>query len=249
MKIGILGVGFIGETLVRKLSAAGHDIRVANSRGPETLKDLAGQTGATAVTTAEALQGIDAVILSIPLNKMPPLKALLTDVPADVAIIDTSNYYPLRDGHIAALDEGQVESAWVAEQIGRPVTKAWNAVLAGTLRKNGKAKGEAGRTAIPVAGDDEAAKRIALDLVEATGFDAVDAGGIAESWRLQTGSPAYCTEPTVEELKLALAKADKAAGPLRRDAGMAVVLTFGDDYNNEDLLRVNRAATRFHRLQ
>ena len=245
MKIGILGVGFIGETLVRKLSAAGHDVRVANSRGPETIRELAEDTGATAVTTAEALQDVDAIILSIPLNKMPPLKALLAEVPADVPVIDTSNYYPLRDGHIAAIDEGQVESQWVAEQIGRPVTKAWNAVLAGTLRKNGRGKGEAGRTAIPVVGDDAKAKRIAMELVEATGFDAVDAGSIAESWRIQTGNPGYCTELTVEQLEHALTLADREMAPRRRDAGMQVILTFGDKYDNDDLLRLNRAVTRY----
>lgn len=245
MKIGILGVGFIGETLVRKLSAAGHDVRVANSRGPETIRELAEETGATAVTAADAVKDVNAIILSIPLNKIPPLKVLLADVPADVPVIDTSNYYPLRDGHIAAIDEGQAESLWVAEQIGRPVTKAWNAVLAGTLRKNGKAKGEAGRTAIPVAGNDAKAKQIAMGLVEATGFDAVDAGSIEESWRIQTGNPGYCTELTVEQLKHALMLADKEMAPKRRDAGMQVILTFGEKYDNDDLLRLNRAVTRY----
>lgn len=245
MKIGILGTGFIGETLVRKLSAAGHTILVANSRGPETIRELADETGASAVTTAEALKGIDAVILSIPLKKMPPLKDVLASVPADVAIIDTSNYYPMRDGHIEEIDNGKPESQWVAEQIGRSVTKAWNAVLAGSLRKNGKAKGEAGRAAIPVAGDDPKAKQIAMDLVDATGFDAFDAGSIGESWRIQTGSPAYCTELTVEQLREALPLADRDLGPKRRDLGMQVILTYGEKYNNDDLLRLNRAITRF----
>lgn len=245
MKIGILGVGFIGETLVRKLSAAGHAVRVANSRGPQTLQELAEETGATPVTTAEALKDVEAIILSIPLNKMPPLKELLAGVPADVPIIDTSNYYPMRDGHIAEIDEGQVESLWVAEQIGRPVTRAWNAVLAGTLRKNGKAKGEVGRTAIPVAGSDTKAKQIAMELVEATGFDAVDAGSIEESWRIQAGNQGYCTELTVEQLKHALTLADKEMAPKRRDACMQVILTFGEKFNNDDLLRLNRAVTRY----
>ncbi len=245
MKVGILGVGFIGETLVRKLSAAGHTILVANSRGPETIAELAKESGATAVTAGEAVKDVDAIILSVPFAKMPSLKPLLADVPADVPVIDTSNYYPLRDGHFSPIDEGQVESHWVADQIGRPVTKAWNAVLAGSLRKNGKAKGEAGRTAIPVAGDDPRAKQVAMDLVEATGFDAVDVGGIDESWRIQTGSPAYCTELTVDQLELALTLADRELGPKRRDIGMDAVLTFGAEFNNDDLLRLNRALTRF----
>lgn len=245
MKIGILGVGFIGATLVRKLSAAGHTVRVANSRAPETIVDFAAECGATAMTSEEAIIGADVVILSVPMAKMQPLKDLLAALPRDVPVIDTSNYYPLRDGRIPAIDEGQIESHWVEEQLGRPITKAWNAVLAGTLRKNGKQKGEQGRTAIPVSGDNEKAKQIALDLVEATGFDAVDAGGIEESWRIQTGNPAYCTELTVSQLQRALTLADREMAPQRRDAGMQVVLTFGEHYNNDDLLRVNRAVTRF----
>lgn len=245
MKIAILGVGYIGSTLVRVLSAAGHYIQVANSRGPETLAELAGETGAIAMTAADAVQNVDVIITSIPLAKMGPLKALLASVPAHVPVIDTSNYYPLRDGHIAALDAGQIESAWVAEQIGRPVTKAWNAVLAGSLRKNGKTKGDPARTAIPVAGDDPHMKQIAMELVETTGFDAVDAGGIDDSWRIQTGNPAYCTELTADQLRAAIALGDRAMAPQRRDAGMAVVLTFGTTFNNDDLLKVNRAVTRF----
>ena len=154
MKIGILGVGFIGATLVRKLSAAGHHVLVANSRGPDTIRELADEAGATAVTAADAVKDVDVIILSVPLGRMQPLKDVLADVPVSVPVIDTSNYYPLRDGHFAAIDEGQIESEWVQELIGRPVTKAWNAVLAGTLRKNGKAAGDPQRTAIPVAGDD-----------------------------------------------------------------------------------------------
>lgn len=245
MKIGILGVGYIGATLVRKLSSAGHIVKVANSRGPETLQELANETGATAVWAADAVKDVDAIILSIPFEFMPSLKPVLADVPEDVPVIDTSNYYPHRDGRVAAIDAGQAESEWVAEQIGRPVTKAWNAVLAGTLRKNGKSKGGAGRTAIPVAGDDLRAKQIAMDLVEETGFDAVDAGGIADSWRQQTGNPSYCTELTVEQLKLALEQADRALAPKRRDLGIEVVLTFGAEFDNDDLLNVNRAITRF----
>jgi 8-hydroxy-5-deazaflavin:NADPH oxidoreductase len=245
MKIGILGVGYIGETLVRKLSSAGHSIRVANSRDPETLEDLANETGATAVWAADAVKDVDVIILSIPFEFMPSLKSVLADVPKDIPVIDTSNYYPHRDGHIAAIDEGQVESLWVAEQIGRPVTKAWNAMLAGTLRKNGKSKGEAGRTAVPVAGDDVNAKRIAMALVEETGFDALDAGSIVDSWRQQTGNPAYCTELTVDQLKVALTKANRELAPKLRDLGISVVLTFGTEFDNDDLLKVNRAITRF----
>jgi len=244
MRISILGVGFIGNTLVRKLSAAGHSVLVANSRGPETVQQLADEAGATAVRAAEAVKDVDVIILSIPFGHMQTLKDVLANVPLTVPVLDTSNYYPLRDGNVAAIDEGQIESEWVQEQIGRPVIKAWNAVLAGTLRKNGKPVGDPERTAIPVAGDDLQAKAIAMELVEATGFDAVDAGTIADSWRIQPGNPAYCNELTADELRHALTIADRSLAPKRRDAGFQVVLTFGDKFDNDDLLRLNRAVTR-----
>jgi hypothetical protein len=94
MKIGILGAGNIGATLARKLSAAGHTVLLANSRGPDTIADLAGEAGATAVPVAEAVKDVDVIIMSIPLGKIPSLKELLAEVPADVAVADTSNYYP-----------------------------------------------------------------------------------------------------------------------------------------------------------
>jgi predicted dinucleotide-binding enzyme len=95
-------------------------------------------------------------------------------VPTDVAVIDTSNYYPFRDGAITEVDGGKPESVWVSEQIGRPVVKAWNAVLAVTLSEKGQPNGAPRRIAIPVAGDDSAAKATAMELVEATGFDPLD---------------------------------------------------------------------------
>src|SRR4030095_13610767 len=100
MKIAIIGTGHIGKTLVRKLTKAGHSIQMANSRGPETLKELAEETGAKASTAHEAVQDVDVTILSIPLNKLPDMKELLTGMPDKVIVADTSNYYPLRDGHI-----------------------------------------------------------------------------------------------------------------------------------------------------
>lgn len=243
MNIGILGAGSIGASLMRKLAAAGHQVRVANRRGPDSIRAVAEEAGAIAVTPAEAIEGADAIILSIPLNQMASLRPLLEAVPATVPIIDTSNYYPLRDGNIRAIDDGQVESRWVEEQLGRPVIRAWNAVLAGTLKASGKPKGEAGRTAIPVAGDDADLKTIALDLVDATGFDPVDIGGLDEAWRISAGAPAYCTDLTADQLRHAVSIADAAVSPRRRDATVAVIMTFGT-YTNEDFLALNRAIAR-----
>src|SRR3954447_7117748 len=114
MKIGILGVGHIGKTLALKLSAAGHDVKVANSRGPETIGADVLASGARAVPAAEAVEGVDAVNLSVPLNRLPGVAPLIARVPPETAVIDTSNYYPMRDDKIDAIEAGQVESLWVA---------------------------------------------------------------------------------------------------------------------------------------
>src|SRR4051794_8963447 len=153
MKIGILGVGHIGKTLARKLAAAGHDVKVANSRGPETIEADVLATGAHAVTTPEAVDGAEAVILSIPLNRMAEIAPLIAKLPAETVVMDTSNYYPQRDGAIAALDAGQVESLWVAELLGRPIVKAWNSIGSDSFAKKGKPAGSPDRIAIPVSAD------------------------------------------------------------------------------------------------
>src|SRR3954465_10252063 len=217
MRIGILGVGHIGKTLALKLSAAGHDVKVANSRGPATIGADVLASGARAASAAEAVEGVDVVVLSIPLNRLPAVAPLVADHPAETVVIDTSNYYPQRDGKIDAIERGQVESLWVAEQLGRPIVKAWNAVLAGTFLEKGVPAGTPGRIAIPVAGDSDEAKRVGMKLMDESGFDAYDAGTLAESWRIQPGQPAYCTELTVEEMGPALAAADRIEAPKRRD--------------------------------
>lgn len=133
-------------------------------------------------------------------------------------MIDTSNYYPFRDGAVAEVNGGKPESVWVSEQIGRPVVKAWNAVLAVTLAERGQRNGASGHIAIPVAGDAPKAKATAIQLVEATGFDALDSGSLSNSWRQQPGTPAYCTELTANELKSALQSADRSRAPGNCDA-------------------------------
>jgi predicted dinucleotide-binding enzyme len=169
--------------LARKLAASGHEVKLANSKGPDTIRDLARDVGATAVSKEEAVQGVAVIVLAIPFGRYLDLASLFNDVPADVVVIDTSNYYPFRDGAVAEIDGGKPGSVWVSEQIGRPVIKAWNAVLAVTLAERGQPNGASGRIAIPVTGDVPRAKSTAMQLVEATGFDAVDAGSLRDSWR------------------------------------------------------------------
>src|SRR5262245_37833822 len=139
MKIGIIGAGMIGGVLAGKLTAIGHEVAIANSRGPATLQALASETGATAVTPAEAAGFGDIVVVTIPERAITDLpKNLFDTVPANVVVIDTGNYYPARDGRIAAIDAGQIESEWVATQLGRPVIKAFNNIGFMNLRDKGK---------------------------------------------------------------------------------------------------------------
>ena len=206
MKIGIIGAGNIGGNLTRRFTAAGHEVRVANSRGPETLADLAAETGATAVSVAEAAQGAEVVVVTIPQKNVPGLpKDIFAGAAEGVVVIDTGNYYPQqRDGKIAAIEEGQPESAWVAEHLGRPVVKAFNGIYAANLLTHGRPEGAADRIALPVAGD---TTDVVRRLVEQIGFTAVDAGPIAESWRQQPGTPVYGADLDADGVRAALASA------------------------------------------
>jgi 8-hydroxy-5-deazaflavin:NADPH oxidoreductase len=224
MKIGILGTGHIGKTLVQRLSAAGNDVKVANSRGPETIEADVLSSGGRAVTAAEAVQDVDVVILSIPLNRIPSIAPLIAGVPEETVVIDTSNYYPQRDGTIEAIEAGQVESLWVAEQVGRPIAKAWNAIGSDSFAKKGKHADSPGRIAIPVAADRERDRQVAMALVEDTGLGAVDAGPLADSWRQQPAAPCYCTDLTRDEMPAALVAAERARLPKRRDLAWAAVM-------------------------
>ncbi len=209
MKIGIIGAGNIGGTLTRRFRQLGHDVSVANSRGPQTLADLARETGAKAVMVHEAARDRDLVVVTIPDKHIPDLPAdLFSGVPSDVVVIDTGNYYPQqRDGRLPGIEEAPSESRWVSQKLGRPVVKAFNNIYAQHLHDNGKPKGTPGRIALPVAGDDARAKAIVMDLVDALGFDPIDAGGIDESWRQQPGTPVYGTDFDAQGVRDALAQA------------------------------------------
>jgi predicted dinucleotide-binding enzyme len=206
MKIAIIGAGNIGGNLARRLAALGHDVRVANSRGPETLADLVAETGVTAVAAADAAQDAEIVVVTIPMRAVAELPDGLLDAAAPgAAIIDTNNYYPQqRDGRIEPIEAGTTESRWVSDQLGRPVVKVFNGVYAQRILD---AADPALRFAIPVAGDDAAAKRRVMALVDELGFDAVDAGSIDESWRMQPGTPVYGLETDADGVRRALAQA------------------------------------------
>lgn len=245
MKIGILGTGHIGTTLVKKLSLAGHDVKVANSRGPETIDSEILRNGARAVTSAEAVVDVDVVIMSTPLGAIPGIAPLIAVLPEHVIVIDTSNYYPARDTKVDAIEAGMAESVWVARELGRPIAKAWNAITSASFAEKGAPAGATGRIAIPVAADGDRERDVAMALVEETGLDAFYSGTLADSWRQQPGAPCYCTDLRLEEMPKALASAERERLPKRRELAIAAIMErVGDSTTNPDsdyAVRLTRA--------
>jgi hypothetical protein len=192
----------------------GHEVVVANSRGPQTLEDLAEETGATAALAAVAAEGAELVIVTIPERAIPFLPPGILDGAAPGApIVDTGNYYPQRDGRIAEIEDGMTESRWVSTQLGRPVVKAFNGIYAQHLLEGGLPPGAPGRIALPVAGDEPEAKAVVMRLVGELGFDPVDAGGIDDSWRQQPGTPVYGTDLDAAGVREALGQASPERPP------------------------------------
>jgi 8-hydroxy-5-deazaflavin:NADPH oxidoreductase len=212
MRIGVIGAGSIGGTLARYLAKLGHQVSIANSRGPESLTALATEFGAAPVSVVNAAKAGDLVIVSIPEKAVADLpRGLFANVADSVVVVDTGNYYPeLRDGRIDAIDRGMLDSQWVAQQLGRPVIKAFNNIYAKSLLEKGVPRGTTGRTALSVAGDPLDAKAVVLRLVDDLGFDPVDGGGLDDSWRQQPGTPAYCRDLEAAALRRALAEADRS---------------------------------------
>ncbi len=215
MRIGIIGSGNIGGTLTRRLRALGHDVFVANSRGPASLDALAGETGAHAVSVQEAARAGEIVILAIPeyaAAKLP--RDLFDGVPSDTVVVDAGNYYPRhRDGRIEAIEQGKTESRWVSDTLRRPGVKAYNNIWAHDLLRCGRPRGAGDRFALPIAGDDPGAKAKIMALTNALGFDAVDAGGIDDSWRQQPGTPVYTANLDVAGTLQVLAEARNERSP------------------------------------
>jgi predicted dinucleotide-binding enzyme len=210
MKIGIIGAGKIGGTLATRLTALGHEVRIANSHGPETLRDVAARTEATPATAANAVKGAELVVVTIPLGRVPELKRdIFKQRAASAPIVDTCNYYPSRDGRIEEIEAGLPESRWVEKQIGHPVIKAFNNIFFKHLLDGGKPAGAPGRIALPVSGDDPATKSKVMRLIDQLGFDAVDAGRLDESWRQQPGTPCYTSDLDANGLRRALAEAER----------------------------------------
>jgi 8-hydroxy-5-deazaflavin:NADPH oxidoreductase len=201
MLIGIIGAGHIGSTLAYLFSKAGHEVEIANSRGPDTLRELEKQYGdnVRAVTLDEAARDGEIVVVTIPLGRYRELPA------ADLAlktVIDTCNYYPSRDGQIAELDHDETTSSELVQRhlSGAHVVKAFNAMRWDHLREYGREGGAAQRYGIPVAADDQAAKRQVMDLIEQVGFQPVDAGPLAAGRAFQPGADVYTADLSADDL-------------------------------------------------
>jgi 8-hydroxy-5-deazaflavin:NADPH oxidoreductase len=208
MRMGLIGSGNIGAALANLAIAAGHDVVLSNSRGPETLAGLVAALGehATAGTPAEAAAAGDLVVVTIPLRsyRAVPVEPLVGKV-----VIDTNNYYPGRDGQIPELDDGSTTSSELLQaHLPRSrVVKAFNSIYFEHLASQGEPAGTPGRRAIAIAGDDGDAKDQVAKLIDSFGFDSVDAGSLAQGRRFAPGTPAYNVRLTADELREALARA------------------------------------------
>jgi predicted dinucleotide-binding enzyme len=208
--IGFIGAGNIGSQVARLAIASGYDVVLSNSRGPETLADLVSELGpkARAATVADAAAAGDLVVVTV------PLKAIV-DVPveplAGKVVIDTNNYYPQRDGQIAELDNGSTTSAALLQQrlSTSAVVKAFNHIRSAELTTDGTPSGTPDRRALVIAGDDETAKTLVTQLLDGFGFDTVDVGTLADSWRIEPGTPAYGPPHNAEDTRAALAAAKR----------------------------------------
>lgn len=207
MEIGIIGTGNIGSSLAGHLIKSGHQVVIANSRGPETLTEIAAKTGANPVDVEVAASAKDLVIIAIPQKAM-------VNLPIDILaaskaiIVDAGNYYPSRDGKIVDIQNGLTDSEWTAKVIGHPVIKAFNNIVAPSLAEKAVAAGSSNRIALSIVGNDAEQKEVVMKLIDEIGFDAIDGGLLSESWRQQPGEPAYCQDLDKETLKAALQKAD-----------------------------------------
>ena len=190
--IGFIGSGRVGSTVASLAIDAGYDVVLSNSRGPATLADVIGRLGpkARAATAAEAAAAADIAVVSIPSKayEFVPVEPL-----AGKVVIDTNDYYPQRDGQVAELDEHRTTSASVLQGHlpGSKVVKAFNQIESSQLASQGRSPGAADRRALAIAGDDPEAKTTVSDFLDEIGYDAVDVGALADSWRIEPGTPGY----------------------------------------------------------
>lgn len=206
MKIGIIGAGFIARAVTDIAMKAGHEVMVSNSRGPDTLFSLVGSTGCKAGTTVEAAVFGDIVVVAIPLKAYQSIP--VAELKGKI-VLDANNYYAIRDGHIEGLGvDGLTSSELLARHLPESmIVKAFNAIPAADIVKDGRAAGDADRRALPISGDDTRAKETVIALFDQLGFDVVDAGSLREGRRFQPDTPGYCVPLNKAGMLAALAAA------------------------------------------
>jgi hypothetical protein len=187
-------VGFIGSTIARLAVEAGHQVVLSNSRGPETLADMAAELGprASAATSGEAAAAGDIVVITVPVNAFPHVPAAPL---AGKTVIDTCNYGPERDGPIPELDSKSLTSSELLLQHlpDAMVVKTFNNIFFKHLLSLARPTGAADRSYLPIAGDSAPAKGAVTEFIESIGYSLLDAGPLADSWRQATGTPVWGT--------------------------------------------------------
>ena len=204
MKIGVIGAGFIGRLIAIHGVRNGHEVIISNSRGPESLRSAVAAIKCKSGFAEDAAKFGDVVFLAVPISNYRSLPAQAL---AEKIVVDANNYYPDRDGPIPELDSGEATTSELtaAHLSGSKIVKAFNAIMANDLEKDGLPPGSVGRRALPMAGDDKAAKAVIASLIEEFGFDVVDAGPLSEGWRFERARPAYSVPFERDELAEVLA--------------------------------------------
>jgi len=200
--LGIIGAGNIGSSVARAAVAAGYTVVIANSRGPETLADLIAELGpnASAATAEEAAAKADFALVAVPLHKY---RGVPVEPLAGKVVMDANNYYPQRDGRIDALDNNETTTSELlqAHLPTSTVVKAFNNIPAKQIPTDGLPAGDPNRRALPIAGDDADAVAQVAAFLDSIGFDSVNVGTLAESWKVERDTPAYVTRTTAAELR------------------------------------------------
>jgi 8-hydroxy-5-deazaflavin:NADPH oxidoreductase len=210
--IGVIGSGHVGSNLARAAINHGYDVVLSNSQGPGSLAGIVGSLGPTAraASPAEAAAAADFAIVAIPVTTIDQVPA---EPLAGKVVLATINYFPQRDGHITAIDDGTTTAPGLlqAHLPKSRVVRAFSMIDAADMSGDGHPKGDPKRRALALAGDDEAARQLVIRLYDEFGFDAVDLGPLAESWRVDPGQPGFVTRQNLAELTANTANAKRSS--------------------------------------